>query len=171
MSLTLEQTASVEGGISDHVFPVAMSVALVSFHMFFFSSRTRHTRSVSAFLLNRSSDLFSSGKVRPNHDTNINIIARRTGKDVNSHTVLDGIITTIMATIQRINIIGSREGSRNRRRLKANQTGKKFRVGITSNISTNRNNLISGVDRCIHLNAKTKTTITRINRPTITIAL
>src|SRR5207245_3992880 len=71
---------------------------------------------------------------------NINIIARRTGKDVNSHTVLDGIITTIMATIQRINIIGSREGSRNRRRLKANQTGKKFRVGIKSNISTNRNN-------------------------------
>src|SRR5205085_9793450 len=81
----------------------------------------------------------------------LNIIARRTGKDVNSHTVLDGIITTIMATIQRINIIGSREGSRNRRRLKANQTGKKFRVGIKSNISTNRNNLISGVDRCIHL--------------------
>src|SRR5256886_15165981 len=75
----------------------------------------------------------------------IYIIARRTGKDVNSHTVLDGIITTIMATIQRINIIGSREGSRNRRRLKANQTGKKFRVGIKSNISTNRNNLISGV--------------------------
>src|SRR5262249_56819672 len=35
---------------------------------------------------------FSSGKVRPNHETNINIIARRTGKDVNSHTVLDGII-------------------------------------------------------------------------------
>src|SRR5205085_10834916 len=68
---------------------------------------------------------FSSGKVRPNHETNINIIARRTGKDVNSHTVLDGIITTIMATIQRINIIGSREGSRNRRRLKANQTGKR----------------------------------------------
>src|SRR5437667_266017 len=60
---------------------------------------------------------FSSGKVRPNHETNINIIARRTGKDVNSHTVLDGIITTIMATIQRINIIGSREGSRNRRGL------------------------------------------------------
>src|SRR5438046_2991911 len=79
---------------------------------------------------------FSSGKVRPNHETNINIIARRTGKDVNSHTVLDGIITTIMATIQRINIIGSREGSRNRRRLKANQTGKKFRDGFKSNIST-----------------------------------
>src|SRR5207245_129446 len=87
-----------------------------------------------------------------------NIIARRTGKDVNSHTVLDGIITTIMATIQRINIIGSREGSRNRRRLKANQTGKKFRVGIKSNISTNRNNLISGVDRCIHLNKTKKNT-------------
>src|SRR5207244_3503696 len=138
---------------------------------------------------------FSSGKVRPNHETNINIIARRTGKDVNSHTVLDGIITTIMATIQRINIIGSREGSRNRRRLKANQKGKKFRVGIKSNIrtkkkqrkhkkkkkkkklrkniksniSTNRNNLISGVDRCIHLNAMKKTTITSINRQTIKI--
>src|SRR5438132_1621718 len=92
-----------------------------------------------------------------------------TGKDVNSHTVLDGIITTIMATIQRINIIGSREGSRKRRRLKANQTGKKFRVGIKSNISTNRNNLISGVDRCIHLNAMKKTTITSINRQTIKI--
>src|SRR5207247_807293 len=86
-----------------------------------------------------------------------------------SHTVLDGIITTIMATIQRINIIGSREGSRNRRRLKANQTGKKFRVGIKSNISTNRNNLISGVDRCIHLNAMKKTTITSINRQTLKI--
>src|SRR5438552_8894395 len=72
-----------------------------------------------------------------------------------------------MATIQRINIIGSREGSRNRRRLKANQTGKKFRVGIKSNISTNRNNLISSVDRCIHLNAMKKTTITSINRQTI----
>src|SRR5207245_2467706 len=134
---------------------------------------------------------FSSGKVRPNHETNINIIARRTGKDVNSHTVLDGIITTIMATIQRINIIGSREGSRNRRRLKANQKGKKFRDGIKSNISTkrkkakqkkkkvkveiksnistNRNNLISGIDRCIHLNAMKKTTITSINRQTIKI--
>src|SRR5437867_6706604 len=42
-------------------------------------------------------------------------------KDVNSHTVLDGIITTIMATIQRINMIGSREGSRNRRRLKRSE--------------------------------------------------
>src|SRR5256884_501777 len=93
-----------------------------------------------------------------------NIIARRTGKDVNSHTVLDGIITTIMATIQRINIIGSREGRRNRRRLKANQTGKKFRVGIKSNISTNRNNLISGVDRCIHLNAMKNFFFKSINR-------
>src|SRR5256885_1720700 len=59
--------------------------------------------------------------------------------------------------------------SQNRRRLKANQTGKKFRVGIKSNISTNRNNLISGVDRCIHLNAMKKTTITSINRQTIKI--
>src|SRR5262245_64971701 len=62
---------------------------------------------------------------KKNHETNINIIARRTGKDVNSHTVLDGIITTIMATIQRINIIGRRACSRNRKRLQANQTVKK----------------------------------------------
>src|SRR5256886_3720656 len=53
---------------------------------------------------------------------NINIIARRTGKDVNSHTVLDGIITTIMATIQRLNIIGSREGHRNGKRVQATPT-------------------------------------------------
>src|SRR5262249_57220336 len=44
-----------------------------------------------------------------------------------------------------------------------------FRVGIKSNISTIRNNLISGVDRCIHLNAMKKTTITSINRQTIKI--
>src|SRR5262245_18433504 len=131
-----------------------------------------HHRDLHSFPTRRSSDLsaaFSSGEVIPNHETNMNIIARRTGKDVNSHSVIDGIITTIMATIQRINIIGSREGSRNRRRLKANQTGKKFRVGIKSNISTNRNNLISGVARCIHLNAMKKTTITSINRQTIKI--
>src|SRR5699024_7421735 len=112
---------------------------------------------------------FSSGKVRPNHETNINIIARRTGKDVNSHTVLDGIITTIMATIQRINIIGSREGSRNRRRLKANQTGKKYRIVIKFYISTTRDNLISGVERCTNLNARNKTFITSINRQNIKI--
>src|SRR5205809_7045156 len=76
---------------------------------------------VNNMIQRNQSAAFSSGKVRPTHETNINIIARRTGKDVNSHTVIDGIITTIMATIQRINIIGSREGSRNRRRLKANQ--------------------------------------------------
>src|SRR5438105_5519823 len=90
-------------------------------------------------------------KQKTAYEIGLGIPAEPLIRSVNSHTVLDGIITTIMATIQRINIIGSREGSRNRRRLKANQTGKKFRVGIKSNISTNRNNLISGVDRCIHL--------------------
>src|SRR2546428_10860137 len=93
---------------------------------------------------------FSSGKVRPSHESNINIIARSTGKDVNSHTDLDGIITTIMATIERINIIGSREGSQNRRRLKANHPVKKFRVGVKTSISTNINNRNSGVGSCIH---------------------
>src|SRR5438132_8306951 len=34
---------------------------------------------------------------------------------------------------------------------RSSDLGKKFRVGIKSNISTNRNNLISGVDRCIRL--------------------
>src|SRR5690625_7599675 len=82
---------------------------------------------------------FSSGKVRPNHETNINIIARRTGKDVNSHTGLEGIITTIMPTIKRINIIVRREVSRNQRRLKGNKTGKKFRIGIKSKASINEN--------------------------------
>src|SRR2546425_1225066 len=43
---------------------------------------------------------FSSGKVRPNHETNINIIARRTGKDVNSHTVLDGFFFNDTATTE-----------------------------------------------------------------------
>src|SRR5439155_2404341 len=103
----------------------------ISFLFFFFKKKTAYEVGLGI-------------PAEPLFRSNINIIARRTGKDVNSHSVLDGIITTIMATIQRINIIGSREGSRNRRRLKANQTGKKFRVGIKSNISTNRNNLISG---------------------------
>src|SRR5260370_41544313 len=80
---------------------------------------------------------FSSGKGRPNHETKINIIARCTGKDVNTRTVSEVIRTTIIATIQRINNIGSREVRRNLRRRKAKQTGKKFRVGIKSNISTN----------------------------------
>src|SRR5438270_11948801 len=39
--------------------------------------------------------------------------------------------------------------SRKGGRPKANQTAKKFRDGIRSNISTYRKNLISGVDRCI----------------------
>src|SRR5207248_2580738 len=134
------------------------------------SLKEQETNNLFNNLIQRNqSAAFSSGKVRPNHETNINIIARRTRKDVNSHTGLDGIITTIMTTIQRINIIGSRESNRKRRRIKANQTSKKFRIGIKSNISTNRNKLISGVHRCIHLNAMKKTTITSINRQTIKI--
>src|SRR5947208_15733482 len=107
-------------------FVIAVTSAISDQYCFFFN----HTATTKIYTLSlhdalpifnnliqrNQSAAFSSGKVRPNHETNINIIARRTGKDVNSHTVLDGIITTIMATIQRINIIGSREGSRNRRR-------------------------------------------------------
>src|SRR5258707_326847 len=94
----------------------------------------------------------------------MNIIATRTGQDVHSHTVLDGILTTIIATIQRINIKGSQKGRHNRRRHKANESDKKYRVGIKSNISPNRNTLISSVDRCIHLNEIKKPTITNIKR-------
>src|SRR4051812_50050300 len=90
---------------------------------------------------------FSSGKVRPNHETNLNIIARRTGKDVNSHTVLDGLITTLMATFDRINLIGSREGRRNRSSLKATQTGKTATAGLTRKIRTHPHNLPTVVHR------------------------
>src|SRR5207247_11344435 len=74
------------------------------YSLYILSNSYRDPRDLHSFPTRRSSDLiqrnqsaaFSSGKVRPNHETNMNIIARRTGKDVNSHTVLDGIITTIM---------------------------------------------------------------------------
>src|SRR5207248_9611655 len=83
-----------------HSFPTRRSSDLIT------SLKWLETNNLFNNLIQRNqSAAFSSGKVRPNHETNINIIARRTGKDVNSHTVLDGIITTIMATIQRINII------------------------------------------------------------------
>src|SRR5256885_6523358 len=108
---------------------------------------TEASKLCNTLIQRNQSAAFSSGKASRNHETNINITATRTGEDGNSHTVLDGIIITIMATIQRISIIGSREGSRNRRRIKVNQRGKIFRVGIKSNISTNRNNVISGVEK------------------------
>src|SRR2546430_732320 len=79
---------------------------------------------------------FSSGKVKPDYDTSINIIARRTGKHVSSHAVLDGIITTMRTTIKRINSIRSREGSRNRRRLKGSFFLKNIRPAIKYNITT-----------------------------------
>src|SRR3989442_998592 len=61
-----------------------------------------------------------------------------------------------MATIQRINIIGSREGSRNQRRFKGNQQAKKFRAGTKSNITTKRKNLITGFEKVFLLNARRK---------------
>src|SRR5690606_40006712 len=41
----------------------AVKAAEMTASAFFFSSRRRHTRSVSAFLLNRSSDLLVIGKI------------------------------------------------------------------------------------------------------------
>src|SRR5205807_2963615 len=52
---------------------------------------------------------FSTGKFRPQHETNIGISARRPGNYENSHTVLDGLLTTMMATVPSLHNIGSRE--------------------------------------------------------------
>src|SRR5438034_722762 len=73
------------------------------------------------------------------------------------------------ASSQKINIIGSQEGSRKRRRHKDKQTGKKCRVSINSNNSTTRNYQLSRVDRCIHVNAMMNTTNTSSSRQTIKI--
>src|SRR2546426_2476884 len=54
------------------------------------------------------------------------------------------------------NIIRSQEGSRNRRILKAKQTGYNIQVCIKSNINTIRHNVLSSVVRSSHLNAVTK---------------
>src|SRR5262245_50399329 len=70
------------------------------------------------------------------------------------------LVCRLLLEKKKIKIIGSREGSRNRRRLKANQPAKKFRVDIKSNISTNRNKVNIGVERWSHLNAMKNTTIT-----------
>src|SRR5256885_11686183 len=102
--------------------------------------------------LNQSA-AFSTGKVRPNHETNINIIARRTGKDVNSHTLLDGIITTIMAPIQKINIIDTRGETGNRKTLKENNTEKNYRRDNKRNISNNRKTQFRRVHRYTSLSA------------------
>src|SRR4051812_49441277 len=47
-------------------FSPAFGIGRVYVFVFFFSSRRRHTRSVSAFLLNRSSDLGASLNIRHN---------------------------------------------------------------------------------------------------------
>src|SRR5437868_15503888 len=47
--------------------------------LFFFSSRRRHTRSVSAFLLNRSSDLIEARKKRDEIEAGKSYCSRRFG--------------------------------------------------------------------------------------------
>src|SRR5687768_17722908 len=59
--------------------------------------------------------------------------------------------------------IYSRKRSRKLRKLKANQTGKKFRVGLKRHLITNRNNLLNSVYLSIHLNSITKLTLHSIN--------
>src|SRR5438874_8021186 len=64
-----------------------MLFSVLSTYLFFFFNDTATTE-IYTLSLHDALPIY--------HETNINIIARRTGKDVNSHTVLDGIITTIM---------------------------------------------------------------------------
>src|SRR5439155_7876773 len=55
----------VTEGVGDLSFSFILAVIYRSMSSeFFFSSRRRHTRSVSAFLLNRSSDLAASGGIQ-----------------------------------------------------------------------------------------------------------
>src|SRR5438552_3984628 len=61
-----------------HFFSVFVVVTIYSF---FFSSRRRHTRSVSAFLLNRSSDLAQCYNVIPQLDINNTIDHRPEGDE------------------------------------------------------------------------------------------
>src|SRR2546429_69194 len=110
--------------------------------------------------------VFSGDRLSTDHVGTVQVRSEEHTSELQSRLHL---VCRLLLEKKKINIIVSREGSRNRRRLKANQTGKTFRVGIHSNISTNSNNLISGVDRCIQLNAMKKTTITSINRQTIKI--
>src|SRR5687768_17801333 len=50
------------------------------FLMIFFFFNDSSTTEIYTLSLHDALPIFSSGKVRPNHETNINIIARRTGK-------------------------------------------------------------------------------------------
>lgn len=74
-----------------------------------------------------------------------------------------------MEKIKRIKIIGSREGSRKRRRIKEKKKGKKFRVGIKRNIRKKRKKMIRGVERCINMNEMKKKKIKRIKSKNIKI--
>src|SRR5437773_7555298 len=79
------------------------------------------------------------------------VIDRKSTRLNSSHITISYAVFCLKKKKKRINIIGSQESRRNRRRLKENQTGKKFRVRIKSNISTNRNKMNRDVDRYIHL--------------------
>src|SRR3989442_2649182 len=70
---------------------------------------------------------FSSGKVRPNHETNINIIARRTGKDVNSHRPLRDIKNNHIDHTKEKHHRQSRGGTETRKSLNAPHTETKYR--------------------------------------------
>src|SRR5256885_12067260 len=57
---------------------------------------------------------------KKNHETNRNIIARRTWRAAHGHTVLDGINPTNMPNITTLPSIVTRQRSRNRQRLQSN---------------------------------------------------
>src|SRR5438270_8877308 len=104
------------------------------FLFFFFSSRRRHTRSVSAFLLNRSSDLFKKSFTSFSHST------RNKTRDglirVRNIRALNGRFNTSITHAYSI-VIGSKH-------ITLNATGggfltasKQFRHGATSKSRSN----------------------------------
>src|SRR5699024_12339926 len=54
----------------------------ICYYLYLHSFPTRRSSDLNNLIQRNQSAAFSSGKVRPNHETNINIIARRTGNNV-----------------------------------------------------------------------------------------
>src|SRR5207248_7563050 len=77
---------------------LALSYKFTGDFLFFFSSRRRHTRSVSAFLLNRSSDLFLILKSGVNH-TSRGSISTSTLPSIKLRKRSSKIITSILSFI------------------------------------------------------------------------
>src|SRR2546426_9158288 len=82
------------------------------------------------------------------------ILDRKSTRLNSSHLVISYAVFCLKK--KKINIKVNRESNRSQIRLKANQKCKKCSGRIKNKISTNRNNLTSGVDRCMHRNVMQK---------------